>query len=203
MMSLIVSLFLFFFALTVHEFAHGWVAWRLGDPTAKEAGRLTLNPFAHIDPVGTVILPILLAIANFPVFGWARPVPVDFYNLNNPKKDMIWVGLAGPLANIVFAILVSQALKISAIAVNPFFSTVLNSVIIINIVLAVFNILPIPPLDGSRVMMGILPRKLAIRYVRLEPYGFIIIIAMLYLKVMERLIWPIVIYLSHMLGATL
>lgn len=200
-MSLILSLSVFFFAVIIHEYAHGWVAGKLGDQTAKFMGRLTLNPLAHIDPIGTIFLPFLLLITHSPVvFGWAKPVPVDFLNLNNPKRDMIWVGLAGPMANIILAVLVSLLLKTHIFAGIPLLLTVINSAVIMNIVLAVFNILPIPPLDGSRVMMGLLPIDLSIKYSRLEPYGFIIIFALLYLGITRVLIWPVVIFLSNLLG---
>lgn len=203
-MKLIVTLSIFFLAVIIHEYAHGWVAWKLGDPTAKIAGRLTLNPLAHIDPIGTIFLPLILLMTHSPVvFGWAKPVPVDFHSLGNPKKDMIWVGLAGPGANILFAILLSFILKISIIAENPLFLAILNSAIIINLVLALFNILPIPPLDGSRVAMGILPRELSMQYAKLEPYGFVIIFGLLYLGIVGSIIWPLVIYLAKVLGVNI
>lgn len=203
-MRFIISLSLFFLAVIIHEYAHGWVAWKLGDPTAKMAGRLTLNPLAHIDPVGTIFLPIILLVTHSPViFGWAKPVPVDFRSLRNPKKDMIWVGLAGPAANILLAILLSFVLKLFLLSGNVVFSFILNMAIIINLVLAVFNILPIPPLDGSRVMMGLLPRDLARQYAKLEPYGFVIIFGFLYLGLVGAIIWPIVIFAARLLGVSL
>ncbi len=201
-MRFALSLSLFFLAVIIHEFAHGWVAWKLGDSTAKKAGRLTLNPLAHIDPIGTIFLPMFLLMSHSPViFGWAKPVPVDFRSLRNPKKDMVWVGLAGPLANILSAIALSFVLKLFVLSGNTLFSMILSSAIIINLVLAVFNMLPIPPLDGSRVLLGLLPRDLAIRYAQLEPYGFIIIFGLLYLGMIGTVIWPIVMYLSRLLGA--
>lgn len=200
-MSFILTLSIFFLAVILHEYAHGWVAWKFGDPTAKLAGRLTLNPIVHIDPIGTIFLPLLLLVSRSPVvFGWAKPVPVNFYSLRNPKKDMIWVGLAGPAANILLAVILSLILKFQMLKENYAFLMFFNSAIIINLVLAVFNILPIPPLDGSRVAMGLLPPELAVRYARLEPYGFIIIFAMLYLGIVGNVIWPIVMYLARFLG---
>ncbi|MFC1624303.1 site-2 protease family protein [Candidatus Omnitrophota bacterium] len=203
-MRFILTLSLFFLAVVLHECAHGWVAWKLGDPTAKRLGRLTLNPLAHIDPIGTIFLPLLLVVTHSPiVFGWAKPVPVAFYNLNNPKKDMVWVGLAGPAANILFAVLLSFASKTFVILENPLLLAIANSAIIINLVLATFNILPVPPLDGSRVLMGILPREISAQYARLEPYGFVIIFGLLYLGIIGSVIWPIVIYLARLLGVTI
>jgi len=200
-MQLILTLSIFFFAVIIHEYAHGWIAWKLGDWTAKNAGRLTLNPLAHIDPIGTIFLPLLLLATRSPVvFGWAKPVPVNFHSLGNPKKDMIWVGLAGPAANILFAILLSFILKFFVLTGNLLLKEVITTAIIINLVLAIFNILPIPPLDGSRVVMGMLPRELAIRYAKLEPYGFIIIFGLLYLGLIGSVIWPLVTYFATLLG---
>jgi len=205
-MRSLIGLFILLFAIVIHEYAHGWVAWRLGDITAKLAGRLTLNPLAHIDPIGTVLLPAMLMIMNFPViFGWARPVPVDFASLNNPKKDIIWVGLSGPIANLFLAILLSFILKLFIVRngyYNPLI-VVLNTAILTNLVFAIFNLIPIPPLDGSRVMIGLLPRDLAIIYSRLEPYGFIIIFSLLYLGIVGKIIWPFITYLAQILGVTL
>ena len=200
----ILTLILFFFALTIHEFSHGWVAWKLGDPTAKNAGRLTLNPLAHIDPIGTIFLPLMLIMTHSPfIFGWAKPVPVDFYNLRNPKRDMVWVGLAGPMANIALAIVLSFFLKILVLTGDNPLSAILSYAIMINLLLAVFNALPIPPLDGSRVLIGLLPRKLAMQYSRIEPYGFIIIIGFLWLGMIGSVIWPIVMRLARLLGVTI
>lgn len=200
----ILTLILFFFALTIHEFSHGWVAWKLGDPTAKNAGRLTLNPLVHIDPIGTIFLPLMLIMTHSPfIFGWAKPVPVDFHNLRNPKRDMVWVGLAGPMANIILAIILSFFLRILVLTGGNPLSTILSYAIMINLLLAVFNALPIPPLDGSRVLIGLLPRELAMRYARIEPYGFIIIIGLLWLGMIGNIIWPIVMRLARLLGVTI
>lgn len=191
------SLILFFFAVIIHEFAHGWVAYKLGDPTAKYSGRLTLNPLAHIDPLGTILLPIFLVISNSPIiFGWAKPVPVNFQGLHNPKKDMAWVGLAGPGANILLAIIISILIKTR---INFLPMEILHQFMIINLVLATFNLMPIPPLDGSRVALGLMPAKLAYKYVQLERFGFIIVVIMLYLRLFELIVWPIVAILYKLL----
>ncbi|MEW6170710.1 MAG: site-2 protease family protein [Candidatus Omnitrophota bacterium] len=199
-MGFIISLIIFFFAVIIHEISHGLVAYKLGDPTAKYSGRLTLNPFVHIDPVGTIILPIVLILMNSPViFGWAKPVPVNFWNLKNPQRDMIWVGLAGPLANILLGLLLILALK-SPFTTNIFLSDILKTAIIINLVLAIFNLIPIPPLDGSRVLMGLLPRETAIGYSMLEPFGFLIVFMLLFFGLFERIIWPIVAFFLKILN---
>ncbi len=199
-MNLLLNLSIFFFAVIVHEYAHGWVAWKLGDSTARFMGRLTLNPLAHIDPVGTIFLPLVLIITHSPVlFGWAKPVPVDFFNLNNPKRDMIWVGLAGPAANIIFAIALSLLLKIPLLTASHLAVSVITTAIMANLVLAVFNLLPIPPLDGSSIAMGLLPYNLGAEYAKMEPYGFIIIFALLWIGFINTIIWPIVIFLANLL----
>nr|MBU1328784.1 site-2 protease family protein [Candidatus Omnitrophota bacterium] len=200
-MSLLLNLCIFFFAVIIHEYAHGWVAWKLGDSTARFMGRLTLNPLAHIDPIGTIFLPLILLVTHSPVlFGWAKPVPVDFFNLKNPKQGMIWVGLAGPVANILFAIALSLLLKIPLLTVSYLAVSVIITAIMANLVLAVFNLLPIPPLDGSRVVMGLLPYSLSVEYAKIEPYGFIIIFALLWMNFINAVIWPVVISLARLLG---
>ena len=164
-------------------------------------GRLTLNPLAHIDPIGTIFLPLVLIVTHSPVlFGWAKPVPVDFFNLNNPKRDMVWVGIAGPAANILFAIALALLLKIPLLAANYFAASVIIAAIMSNLVLAVFNLVPIPPLDGSRVAMGLLPYNIGIEYAKIEPYGFMIIFGLLWIGFLNTIIWPVVIFLAHVLG---
>jgi Zn-dependent protease len=172
-------------AITFHEAAHGFVARALGDNTAWERGRVTFNPLKHIDPFGTLILPAMLLLAHSPfLFGYAKPVPVNFRALRHPRIDMVWVALAGPAINIILAL--AAALAFHGLSLVPagaaqWLADNLRNALVINVVLAVFNMLPIPPLDGGRVAVGLLPRVLAGPLARLEPYGMLILIALLML----------------------
>lgn len=175
------------FAITLHEVAHGWVAKHLGDRTAEMMGRLTVNPLRHIDPVGTVLLPLMLMMFSPIIFGWAKPVPITWQNLRNPKRDMALVALAGPGANLLMAafwllvLQIAQGLAgtIPATAVQ-FFNYMASAGIVINIVLMVLNLIPIPPLDGSRVVSAMLPGPWAYQYSRLEPYGIFVIMGLIF-----------------------
>ncbi|MBI2447584.1 MAG: site-2 protease family protein, partial [Candidatus Omnitrophica bacterium] len=190
----------FLMAVVVHECAHGWVAYRCGDPTAKMSGRLTLNPFAHIDPMGTILFPLLLIVLHSPfVFGWARPVPVNFFNLRHHKRDMVIVGIAGPASNILIAIIGTIVIRLMSIPAWTVGGLVLEFIVIINLLLAVFNLVPVPPLDGSRVVSGLLPKEYAAYYNKLEPFGIFILIGLLALGLIDKIILPIVSFLSSLL----
>lgn len=191
-------------ALTFHEFAHGLVAYRLGDPTAQNAGRLTLNPLSHLDPLGTIAF-------FFIKFGWAKPVPVNPSYFRNPKKDMLWVALAGPATNLALAIISAIMTKaIWFLAATLPYSTVAEAILVplngmlvasvwINLVLCIFNFLPIPPLDGSRILMGLLPNRAAISYMKIERYGFIIILVLAFSGLLSKAIIPIISFANSLL----
>ena len=186
------------FAITLHEAAHGYVAKHFGDYTAYQQGRISLNPLTHIDPVGTVVIPVTLALltAGQFIFGWAKPVPVNFSNLRNPKSDMLWVAAAGPGANLLMALLWGLALKLAFVMPANYFSYPLqkmaNGGVMINLALMVLNLIPIPPLDGGRIAVSLLPNRLAYRFAMIEPYGFIIVIALLATRVLGVVIGPLV-----------
>ena len=187
------------FAITVHEVAHGWTARRLGDPTAMMLGRLTLNPLKHVDPVGTILVPaLLLLLPGGMIFGWARPVPVTWANLRRPKRDMAIVAAAGPIANLIMGIAWALVVRLGVAynGVAPWLAEPLIFMgvagIFINTILFSLNLLPLPPLDGGRVLVGILPPKLAWRVSRVEPYGLIILVALLLSGLLGKLLWPLV-----------
>ncbi len=184
-------------AVVLHEVAHGWVADKLGDDTARWMGRLTLNPLKHIDPVGTILIPVLLLIVGSPfLFGYAKPVPIDFRKLHRPKQDMVWVALAGPVANVLLAIASAILLYIVARLpasmlwlANPV-SAMCQASILINMVLCIFNLIPLPPLDGGRVAVGLLPGSASYLLSRLEPYGFMIVVVLLLTGILQNIIGP-------------
>lgn len=186
------------FAITVHETAHGWMAKRLGDPTAMMLGRLTLNPIKHIDPIGTIAVPLFMIWAGGVVFGWAKPVPVTWENLRHPKRDMALVAIAGPASNLLMAILWAVVLKICLTFGNNsslywliqpliFMS---GAGIYINAILMVLNLFPLPPLDGGRVMAGLLPGPMAYKFSRIEPYGLIILLGIWYIGLLGAVLFP-------------
>ncbi|CAC9531711.1 FIG004556: membrane metalloprotease [uncultured Gammaproteobacteria bacterium] len=190
------------FAITVHEFAHGWVANQRGDSTARMLGRLTLNPIKHIDPVGTILMPAILFFTGSPfLFGWAKPVPINFNALKSPKQDMILVALAGPVSNFIMALLWLLVIVFALNLQSQLLIDMAHFGIAINLVLGVFNLLPLPPLDGSRVVSALLPNHLAYRYNKLEAYGLYILLGLLFLGIFERVILPIVNFiLNYLLG---
>lgn len=198
------------FAITLHEVAHGWVANKLGDGTAKMLGRLTINPIKHIDPVGTIAVPIGMAILTTATtgqpmaFGWAKPIPVNSRNLKQPRRDMAIVAIAGPLSNFLMAIFWTLLLLVTYSVISDEnlargFSTMAQIGIIFNLVLMVLNLLPLPPLDGGRVLAGLVPGPWAYQLDRIEPYGFMILIALLFLGVLDKIIGPAISFLYHLL----
>jgi len=182
------------FAITLHEVAHGWVASKLGDQTAKMLGRLTINPLKHIDPIGTILVPLALLMFGGFVFGWAKAVPVDTRNFKNPSRDMAWVAIAGPLSNLIMAFCwaviakIGMMIQISSPDVGLFLIYSGLAGISINLILLVLNLIPIPPLDGSRVLSAFLPKKLAWQYNQLAPYGFFVLIGLMFMGILTPLL---------------
>jgi Zn-dependent protease len=180
------------FAITVHEAAHGYVARHFGDDTAHQAGRITLNPLKHIDPLGTVVVPLVMVALSGFMFGWAKPVPVNFGRLRHPKRDMIWVAAAGPGANLLMAVLwllFAKALVTLGIG-EPFFLMAASAGIKVNLMLMALNLLPLPPLDGGRILVGVLPHRLAWQVARVEPYGFVILLVLLFTNTLGFFVEP-------------
>lgn len=183
------------FAITVHEVAHGYAAKQFGDMTAYQQGRISLNPVRHIDPVGTLLIPAMTLFLGGILFGWAKPVPVNFGRLRHPKRDMLWVAAAGPGANLVMAVLWALAIKWSPML--PEFAAMPLAFmgaagIYINVVLMVLNLLPLPPLDGGRIAISLLPHKLAWQFAKIEPYGFIILLVLMFTHVLGAVLWPVI-----------
>lgn len=196
---MLLSLAVFFLAVVIHEFAHGFCAYKLGDPTAKYAGRLTLNPLAHIDPIGTILLPAMLMLMRAPIiFGWAKPVPINFWNFKHKRIGMALTGLAGPAANFLLALLLTLLLKSGIFPPN--FNQILQLAIVLNLALCVFNLIPIPPLDGSRVLLGLLPQSLVPFFASMEQFGFVILFMLLWIGLTDYIVWPAVILLIRLLG---
>ncbi len=195
MVEMLPKLLILLFSIVLHEIAHGYAALRQGDPTARDAGRLTLNLIPHIDLVGTLLLPGFLILTGSPVlFGWAKPVPINPYNFRDPKMGTAIVGIAGPVTNVILAVIAALIFRI-ALAATPggggMHLQLLAYGVAINIVLATFNLVPIPPLDGSRVIAPFLPQNVALIYRQLEPYGFFIIFGLLYMGFFRYVIGPI------------
>jgi Zn-dependent protease len=190
------------FAITLHEVAHGWIASFFGDQTARLSGRLTVNPIKHIDPIGTIVIPLLSFMVGGFIFGWAKPVPVDARNLHHPRRDMAFVALAGPVSNLVMALFWGGIAKLGL------FARVTGNVwlgepvylmgmvgISVNVMLAVLNFIPIPPLDGGRILSSILPPRAAYHYSKIEPYGFFILIILLMTGLLSNIMIPFVVFL--------
>jgi len=195
----IISIFILLFAISIHEASHGWAAHKMGDPTAYHMGRITLNPIRHIDPIGTILLPLMLIIMRAPPFGWAKPVPVNPLNLKDPRKDNIIISIAGPASNLAVALIAFIILKIILKNANLFygggFSVLLSSIIdilyltiLLNAILAFFNLIPIPPLDGSGIVMGLISEEAAQKYEQIRPYGFFILILLIMTGVIGRIL---------------
>ena len=215
----IIAYFILLLAITIHESAHGWAALKFGDPTAFNLGRITLNPIPHIDPLGTVILPLIMMITGIPFIGWAKPVPVNPLNLRNPRRDNLWISAAGPLSNLSAATVFLVGIVILKF-LNPKIVYFLRSFIfahtgfaggfhplgglalilfygaLINTLLAIFNMIPIPPLDGSGVLMGLLSDEAAEKYDRIRPYGFLIILGLLFIGFLNLIFRPIYILIA-------
>jgi Zn-dependent protease len=189
------------FAITVHEAAHGYVARYFGDNTAARLGRITLNPMKHIDPVGTILMPLMLYFATSGtfLFGYAKPVPVNFGNLRNPKRDMVWVALAGPAANLIQAFLwgVLMLLLVGSGTTEPFFLKMCRAGMLVNVVMFAFNLFPLPPLDGGRILVGLLPYRQAVLVSRIEPWGFFIVMGLVIAGILSTL------WMQPVMGLTL
>jgi Zn-dependent protease len=200
---ILVQAFVILFAITIHEAAHAWTANKMGDPTAAALGRASLNPLVHIDPIGTVLFPLLLILFKMPVFGWAKPVPYNPYNLRRPKKGGLWISFAGPISNILTAgtaVLLFRLLRpFGARITDPStlsrplegLSVILLFTALINISLAVFNLIPIPPLDGSGILAGLLSGRAAASYEKLRPYGFFLLILLMYSGALTFVFTPV------------
>jgi Zn-dependent protease len=202
---ILVQAFVILFAITVHESAHAWTAMKKGDPTAAALGRVSLNPLVHIDLIGTIILPAFLIFLSVktggraPVFGWAKPVPYNPRNLRHPRKDALWISFAGPIANILTAVaaaIVYQGLQLAHLRIpdnSPLVALViiLESMVMINLSLAVFNLIPIPPLDGSGILAGLLSERAAAKFEQLRPYSFLLLLLLIYSRIFDYLFIPV------------
>ena len=199
---IIVQIIILFFSIIIHEVSHGYMAYLKGDDTAYKSGRLTLNPLPHIDIFGTILLPLFMYFMHFKfLFGWAKPVPINPNNLKNPKKDLILIGAAGPFSNLILLLLFWSLFKLSIILkLNQSFSNGFAFGVAINLLLLIFNAIPIPPLDGSRILAGFLKGKIYNYYVSFDKYGFIVIIILLYAGLLNKFIFPVMIFVLKTMG---
>jgi Zn-dependent protease len=188
--NLIVALLVLIFSLSVHEAAHAWSASRLGDDTAKRLGRVTLNPVVHVDPIGTLLLPFIAMLSGAPLIGWAKPTPVNTRNLRHPRRDQILVTAAGPASNLLIAVVAAAAMGAGAMSGGRWLDLLVYEALTLNVLLAVFNMLPIPPLDGGQILMALLPRSVAAQMGFLYQYGFLILMGLLVAGVLGYLIAP-------------
>jgi Zn-dependent protease len=188
--NLIFSLLILIFSLSIHEAAHAWSASQLGDDTAKRLGRVTLNPIAHTDPIGTLLLPLIAMVSGAPLIGWAKPTPVNTRNLRQPRRDHILVTAAGPISNLLIAFAAAAAIRAGAMAGGNWLDLLLYHALTLNVLLAVFNLLPIPPLDGGQILMALLPPRIAMKLGFLYQYGFLILMGLLVAGILWSLIGP-------------
>lgn len=207
--DILISLVVLLFSLSIHESAHAWTADYLGDFTGRYLGRVSLNPLVHIDPIGTVLFPLIAALTHIPLIGWAKPVPVNAHNLKDPKRDQIFIAAAGPIVNLIaaaiFFIIVRAVLALyggqpryADAIITPLFQFCLVGMFV-NVFLAVFNLIPIPPLDGSWILYGLLPADLSAVYDRFRPYGFLVLLALLYTGVLGFIWSPLISFLNTLL----
>jgi Zn-dependent protease len=196
--QIFIALIVLLFSLTVHEMAHAWTADRLGDPTARQLGRVSLNPLVHADPIGTILFPLVAMVSGAPLIGWAKPVPVNTRHLRSPRRDYVLVAAAGPASNLVLALAASVVLAVLPVSpqtigepnVSVPVAKILSQLVQLNVLLAVFNMVPIPPLDGGNVLAGLLPRSLAASFNQLRPYGFVLLYALILTGGFEHIVVP-------------
>jgi Zn-dependent protease len=195
--AIFIAFLVLLFSLTVHESAHAWASWRLGDPTGRLLGRVSLNPLVHIDPIGTVLFPLLAMVTHLPIIGWAKPVPVDTSKLTDERRDFLLIAAAGPVSNLALAIVGALGYRIatlipsgSGLDMSGVLAVASMEMLQINLLLGIFNLIPVPPLDGGNVLAGLLPERLAVAYDSLRPYGFIILYALVLTGAFMRLVGP-------------
>jgi Zn-dependent protease len=196
--QIFIALIVLLFSLTVHEMAHAWTADRLGDPTARQLGRVSLNPLVHADPIGTILFPLIAMVSGAPLIGWAKPVPVNTRYLRSPRRDYVLIAAAGPASNLVLALAASFVLAVLPVSPQTLGETnvsvpvakILSQLVQLNVLLAVFNMVPIPPLDGGNVLAGLLPRSLAAFFNQLRPYGFVLLYALILTGGFEHIVVP-------------